>query len=127
MPTKFVAVIWISGIPCQAHRFVVSDYRSSVSVNAFKLREDRRSAIAYQNKTKRGNEAGHNACLYKRAHIMPEYEYQSKIEDNKRSCKRNGHPYRGLYGVPLREINHATIWDFYKAVDYDFDAKRWIC
>lgn len=120
---EFVATIWLSNIPTEIHFIQMpkageKDYAlCSASMNVFLTTELRKLTRSRQQK-ELNHESG---VLYKRASVERLYEYQFRLETRKNVQCHSGFTHK------LREFYHTSLWEFYRAVDYDHVNKRWIC
>lgn len=109
----YYALIWLHGDELEVHKFTMehtveqSHYRAISSYNAFEDRNCRQVAD--------GKIFGY------RASMRSERDWEMDMRFGDRAFAPDVFPRREL---PMFE--HASIWDFYIAVGYDYKQKKWI-
>jgi hypothetical protein len=115
MAIKMVCALWIAGEKKEHHFFDLPQfgepdfYRATGSYNAFHTREARSLNMWLRRK------AGHPP---RRGHVDDVDSMFSHIKLMPKSVRATmtQHP----------EFYHATIWDMYKAIGYDYQKKKYI-
>lgn len=126
-PTKQVAVIWRDGRPTEVHHFKTPGigskgfYREGISVDAYSSREAKRFYELMNIKRK-----GHPPI---RAHVMRHVEFIDAMKGFEDFCnsdkalptlRGSKHFFRAL-----PEFFHESVWEYYKAVGYDYKRQRY--
>lgn len=104
---NYVITLWEDGIKKEHHKLSLSYgdkgfYRACTSLSAFSTREGTR---LYKQRH----------VIGKRCHVQMEHE----IMDISHLAKY------GIYPEVLPTFEHATVWDFYKAVGYNYKRKKY--
>lgn len=84
-----------------------SRYRAVTSYNAFHEREAEKAGTGYK-----------PGII--RAHVMNQREWEHHLRFEQRAFRPEPTP-----TDLLPEFTHTSIWDFYKAIGYDYKAKRY--
>lgn len=106
-----VCLLWIDGTFKEIHNFVlpspneVGFYRQTTSYNAFRERSNKQHHKWYYEDQKKYD-------MPKRAHLCEVEDAKWWIEEFKEN--------------PQSVFHHATIWDMYKAIGYDYKKRRFV-
>jgi hypothetical protein len=102
---KWVTDVWVNGEPVSRHFYPIPSpgepdfYVTAISVDCFSNREARRHYAATQKKPFKHVE--------KRAHTRRLSEL-------------------GLLSPKIPEFEHASLWDMYRAIGYDYKKQRYL-
>lgn len=112
---NYIITLWEDGNKKETHKLSLSYgdpgfYRACTSLSAFSSREGTRLYNCHKIKKKMHVEG-------KRCHVQMEGE----IIDISHLAQY------GIYPEVLPTFEHATVWDFYKAVGYDYKRKKYVC
>jgi hypothetical protein len=115
-------ILWEDGKPIQVHLFRTPEvsepgfYRAVTSVGAFSTRE--------KTKLYDRNRQGHRDVVGRRCHVRWGEEIKWADEDTARLVEQYGRKMDPYIDLPI--FHHESLWDFYKAIGYDYKKKKYL-
>lgn len=114
---KYEATLWVDGKQAERHTFELPYgckgwYIQGISVDAFSTRENTR---LYEH-----NLAGCWHVPGKRCHVVFGQELEWQIKERERLAEKFG------VNSELPTWHHNSVWDFYKAIGYDYKRKKYV-